>query len=60
MSLVLAYGGRFSLGFLREIYGTGVGWIGALITASVLLIVIIAIMKIDWEGVVERHLAKAM
>jgi len=57
MCLILAYGGLYSIGFIRALFGDG-GWLGGLLT-TVLLIAIIALMlKIDWEKVFEKYVAK--
>jgi len=57
MCLILAYGGRLSIEFIRALFEDG-GWLGGLLT-TVLLIAIIALMlKIDWEKVFEKHVAK--
>lgn len=51
MCFILAYGGRFSIGLIREIAGEG-GEPLMLIAMSILLIALtIAILKLDWEEI---------
>ena len=54
MSFILALGGRLSIDFIRQLLGEG-GWIGAIITTIFLIIIIVAILKIDWEKVFEKY-----
>ncbi|MEM1515213.1 MAG: VTT domain-containing protein [Candidatus Bathyarchaeia archaeon] len=50
MCFILAYGGRFSIGLIREFAGSEGGESLILITTSILLIaLIIVIFKVDWE-----------
>ncbi|MGD8543854.1 MAG: VTT domain-containing protein [Candidatus Bathyarchaeota archaeon] len=57
MSFILAYSGRLSIGFIRQLLG-GDGWIGAIITTILLIITIVAILKIDWEKVFEKYVGE--
>jgi len=57
MSFILAYSGRLSIEFIRQILGEG-GWIGAIITTLFLIIIIVAILKIDWEKVFEKYVGE--
>lgn len=58
MNLIVAYSGRFSLQIIRNIFGVESDWISALIgmvlAIVLLLIVFIAMFKMDWE----KHLKK--
>jgi membrane protein YqaA with SNARE-associated domain len=54
MCLILAYSGRFSVEVIEVVFGEG-GWLGVVITSAFLIIVIIAILKIDWEKVFEKY-----
>jgi membrane protein YqaA with SNARE-associated domain len=62
MSLIVAYSGRFSVGFIGGIFGGQTTWASALIgmiLASVILILVLVIMfKLDWEKYVEKYLVK--
>lgn len=57
MSFILALGGRLSIDFIRQLLGEG-GWIGAIITTIFLIIIIVAILKIDWEKVFEKYVGE--
>jgi membrane protein YqaA with SNARE-associated domain len=49
MCLILAYGGYYSIGFIEEVLGEAGSIYTTLATAILLLIVIVAMFKIDWE-----------
>jgi membrane protein DedA with SNARE-associated domain len=57
MSFILALSGRLSIEFIRQLLGEG-GWIGAIITTIFLIIIIVAILKIDWEKVFEKYVGE--
>ena len=59
MCFILAYGGRLSIGIIESVFGEG-GWLGAIVTSALLVIVIVAIFKIDWEKVFEKYMAKGV
>jgi membrane protein YqaA with SNARE-associated domain len=51
MSIILAFSGYFSIGFIERIFG-GDGGLWTIIATTILLIVIVILMlKIDWEKV---------
>ena len=54
MCFILAYSGRFSVEAIEVVFGEG-GWLGVVITSAFLIIVIVAILKIDWEKVFEKY-----
>jgi len=54
MCFILAYSGRFSVEAIEVVFGEG-GWLGVVITSALLIIVIVAILKIDWEKVFEKY-----
>ncbi len=54
MTFILAYSGQQSIEFIQSLFG-GSGWIGIVITIVLLIIVIIAMIKIDWEQLFEKH-----
>jgi membrane protein YqaA with SNARE-associated domain len=62
MNFIVAYSGRFSIQFIRDILGVESGWLSALIgmvLAMVLLIIVFIIMfKVDWEQLFEKYVAK--
>ena len=57
MTFVLAYSGQQSIEFIETIFGES-GWLGALITAVLLAIVIFAMIRLDWEKLFEKYVAK--
>ena len=54
MTFILAYSGQQSIEFIRTLFG-GSEWIGILITIILLIVVIIAIIKIDWEKLFDKY-----
>lgn len=58
MSYILAYSGRQSYELIKMIFGE-VGCLGVILSILVLLAILIAILKIDWEKVFEKYVAKA-
>ena len=57
MSFIIAYGGKWSIGFIRDLFGEG-GWLAVIITAALLVAVIFVIIKLDWERILEKYMAK--
>ncbi len=57
MCFILAYSGQLSIEFIRTLFGDG-GWLGTLITTALLIAVIVLMLKIDWEKVFEKYVAK--
>jgi len=58
MCLILALGGRFSIGLIRSLFGGEEGWIATIVTLMLLVGVIILILKIDWERVFFKYVEK--
>jgi len=56
MCFILAYSGYLSIGVIKAIFGGEGGWLGVVVTSAVLVIVIVVILKIDWEKVFEKHM----
>lgn len=56
MCLILAYSGYLSIEVIKVVFGEG-GWVGIVITSAFLIIVIVAVLKIDWEKVFERYVS---
>jgi len=50
MCSILAYGGYWSIGLVEKIFGDG-GIQTLIISATLLLIIIVAMLKVDWEKV---------
>jgi membrane protein YqaA with SNARE-associated domain len=62
MNLIVAYSGRFSLQIVRNLFGVDSDWMSALIgmglAAILMIIVFIAMFKVDWEKRLERYFAE--
>lgn len=54
MTFILAYSGQQSIELIVAIFGES-GWIGTVITAALLILIIVAMIKIDWEKLFEKH-----
>jgi membrane protein YqaA with SNARE-associated domain len=54
MTFTLAYSGQQSLELIKTIFGE-TGWIGTVITAALLMVIIVAMIKIDWEKLFDKH-----
>lgn len=54
MTFILAYSGQQSIEFIRTLFG-GSEWIGILITIILLILVIVAIIRIDWEKLFDKY-----
>ncbi|MBO3803922.1 MAG: VTT domain-containing protein [Candidatus Brockarchaeota archaeon] len=50
MCSILAYGGYLSIGLVESVFGDG-GFQTVLVSAILLLIIIVAMLKVDWEKV---------
>jgi membrane protein YqaA with SNARE-associated domain len=58
MCLILALGGRFSIGLIRSLFGGEGGWAATLVTIMLLIGVIILMLKIDWEEIFFKYVEK--
>ena len=54
MAFILAYSGKYSIELIMKIFGES-GWIGTVITVALLMVIIVAMVKIDWEKLFEKH-----
>jgi membrane protein YqaA with SNARE-associated domain len=52
MCLFIAYAGRYSYSFVRELFEAG-GYLGGIVAAVVLVLIIVAMVKIDWTRFVK-------
>jgi membrane protein DedA with SNARE-associated domain len=57
MTYALAYSGQQSIDFIMTLFGES-GWIGAIITTVLLIVVIFAMIKLDWEKIFEKYVGK--
>jgi len=55
MCFILAFSGHLSIGVIKVVFGEG-GWLGTIVTTALLIIIIVAIFKIDWEKVFEKYM----
>ncbi len=55
MCFILAYSGHMSVEIIEVIFGEG-GWLGVIVTSALLIIVIVAVIKIDWEKIFEKYM----
>ncbi len=58
MGVTIAYAGRFSYVFIRDLFGGGGGPWGVVATAILLVVVMAALIKIDWAEFLERAESK--
>jgi membrane protein DedA with SNARE-associated domain len=54
MTFILAYSGQQSIELIKTVFGEA-GWIGTVVTAALLIVIIVAMIKIDWEKLFEKH-----
>jgi membrane protein YqaA with SNARE-associated domain len=54
MTFILAYSGQQSIDLIINVFGES-GWIGTVITVALLVVIIVAMIKIDWEKLFEKH-----
>ncbi|MGD2201037.1 MAG: VTT domain-containing protein [Candidatus Bathyarchaeota archaeon] len=52
MCVIVAYAGRFSYTFVREVFETG-GILGGVASVLLLIIILLALMKVDWTKYIE-------
>lgn len=58
MCLILALGGRFSIGIIGSLFGGEGGWIVSLVTFLLLIGIIVLMLRIDWEKIFIQHVEK--
>jgi len=54
MTFILAYSGQQSIIIIKTLF-EGSGLLGTVITSALLIIIIVAMIKIDWEKLFEKH-----
>ncbi len=54
MTFILAYSGQQSIELIKIIFGES-GWIGTAVTATLMIVIIVAMIKIDWQKLFEKH-----
>jgi len=58
MVYLLAYFGRIGSEVILIIFGEGNMWIGMIITTILLAIILVMLLRIDWEKVFQKYMAK--
>ena len=58
MCLAVAYGSRFSVGIIGDIFGGGSDLVSVAISSGIGIAFAIALFKVDWAGWFEKHLFK--
>ena len=54
MTFILAYSGQQSIAIIETLFA-GSGLLGTVITSVLLILIIVAMIKIDWEKLFEKH-----
>jgi membrane protein YqaA with SNARE-associated domain len=54
MTFILAYSGQQSIQIIKTLFGEA-GLLGTIITTALLILIIVAIIKIDWEKLFEKY-----
>jgi len=54
MTFIVAYSGQQSIEVIETLFA-GSGLLGTVITVALLIVIIVAMIKIDWEKLFERH-----
>ena len=57
MTFILAYSGQQSIELIQVLFG-GSGVVGTVITFALLILIIVAMIKIDWEKLFEKYVGK--
>ena len=55
MCTAVAYAGRYSYSFIKDIFASS-GWLGGVLSTVLMVIVIIAMLKIDWTKFVDERM----
>jgi len=56
MIFILAYFGRIGANVVLMIFGEGNMWVGMAITAVLLAIVLVLLLRVDWEKVLQKYM----
>jgi membrane protein YqaA with SNARE-associated domain len=54
MTFILAYSGQQSIAIIETLFD-GSGLLGTVVTSALLILIIVAMIKIDWEKLFEKH-----
>jgi len=55
MSLLLAYAGRYSFSFIKSLFDSG-GYIGGVVSTVLLILIIVAMIKVDWTRFIDPEI----
>ncbi|MGQ9691017.1 MAG: YqaA family protein [Thermoproteota archaeon] len=58
MCLILALGGRFSIGMIRTLFGGEGGWVATLVTFLLLVGIIVLTLRLDWEEIFFKYVGE--
>ncbi len=56
MTFILAYSGQQSIAIIKTLFA-GSGLVGTMITFALMIIIIVAMIKIDWEKIFEKYIS---
>jgi membrane protein DedA with SNARE-associated domain len=54
MTFIVAYSGQQSITIIESLFG-GSGLLGTVITSALMILIIVAMIRIDWEKLFEKH-----
>ena len=57
MTFILAYSGQQSIELIQTLFDVS-GWIGIVISIALLILIIVAMIRIDWEKLFEKHIGE--
>ena len=57
MCFVVAMGGRLSITFIKDLFGEA-GWLSVVVTTALLIVIILVMIKIDWEKVFTKYIER--
>jgi membrane protein YqaA with SNARE-associated domain len=58
MCLILALGGRFSIGIIKSLFGENGGWAASIVTFLLLVVILVLMFRIDWEKLFFKYVEK--
>lgn len=60
MCYVLALAGQFTLGSILAVFGEAGGWLSFVLTTALLMLVLVVVLKLDWEKIFDKYFLKRM
>jgi membrane protein DedA with SNARE-associated domain len=60
MCYVLTLAGQYTLGSVLSVFGEAGGWLSFILTTGLLLLILIVVLKLDWERIFERYFLKRL